>query len=73
MEEKLKAPDGPSADSDMRLLEQCQELQSSVQEKEDVIAQLEQQLEEQVKQLHRSAGVVSRREKKIKHLCLFSL
>lgn len=48
MEEKLKAADGQSGDSEVRLFQRCQELQALVQEKEDVIAQLEQQLEEQV-------------------------
>ena len=52
MEEKLKAPDGQSGDSEVRLFHRCQELQSLVQEKEDVISQLEQQLEEQVKHIH---------------------
>lgn len=52
MEEKLKAPDGQSGDSEVRLFERCQELQALVQEKEDVIAQLEQQLEEQVGRIH---------------------
>uniref|UniRef100_A0A3P8Q464 Pleckstrin homology domain containing, family H (with MyTH4 domain) member 2 n=1 Tax=Astatotilapia calliptera TaxID=8154 RepID=A0A3P8Q464_ASTCA len=49
MEEKLKAADGQSGDSEVRLFQRCQELQALVQEKEDVIAQLEQQLEEQVR------------------------
>lgn len=49
MEEKLKAPDSQSGDSEVRLFQRCQELQALVQEKEDVIAQLGQQLEEQVK------------------------
>lgn len=52
MEEKLKAPDGQSGDSEVRLFQRCQELQALVQEKEDVIAQLEQQLEEQVRHVH---------------------
>lgn len=52
MEEKLKAPDSQSGDSEVRLFQRCQELQALVQEKEDVIAQLEQQLEEQVKHKH---------------------
>ncbi|XP_061646823.1 pleckstrin homology domain-containing family H member 2 isoform X2 [Phyllopteryx taeniolatus] len=47
MEEKLKAPDGQSEDSENVWFQRCQELQALVQEKEDVIAQLEQQLEEQ--------------------------
>lgn len=49
MEEKLKSPDSQSGDSEVRLFQRCQELQALVQEKEDVIGQLEQQLEEQVK------------------------
>lgn len=49
MEEKLKASDSQSGDSEVRLFEQCQELQALVQEKEEVITQLGQQLEEQVK------------------------
>jgi len=48
MEEKLKAPDSQSGDSEVRLFRRCQELRAVVQEKENVIAQLEQQLEEQV-------------------------
>lgn len=52
MEEKLKAPDSQSGDSEVRLFQRCQELQALVQEKEDVITQLEQQLEEQVKRIH---------------------
>lgn len=48
MEEKLKEADGQFGDSEMRLLQQCQDLQASVQEKEEVIVWLEQQLEEQV-------------------------
>lgn len=49
MEEKLKASDSQSGDSEVRLFRRCQELQALLQEKEDVIAQLEQQLEEQVR------------------------
>lgn len=49
MEEKLKASDSQSGDSEVRLFERCQELQALVQEKEEVITQLGQQLEEQVK------------------------
>ena len=52
MEEKLKAPDSQSGDSEVRLFQRCQELQALVQEKEDVISQLEQQLEEQVTLVH---------------------
>lgn len=48
MEEKLKVADCQSGGSEARLLQRCQELQAAMQEKDDIIAQLEQQLEEQV-------------------------
>lgn len=48
MGEKLKASDSPSGDSEVQLFQRCQHLQVSVQEKEEVITQLAQQLEEQV-------------------------
>lgn len=51
MEEKLRASDGPSGDSEVRLFQRCQELQVSLQEKEEVVAQLGQQLDEQVAEL----------------------
>ena len=49
MEEKLKAPEGQSGDSEVRLFRHCQELQCLLQEKEEVISLMEQQLEEQVR------------------------
>lgn len=49
MEDQLNAPDNPSGDSEVRLFRRCQELQALLQEKEDVVAQLGRQLEEQVK------------------------
>lgn len=48
MEEKLKVGNGQSEDSEARLFQRCQELQAAMQEKDDIIARLEQQLEEQV-------------------------
>lgn len=48
MEEKLEASDSQSGDSEVQMFQRCQELQVSVQEKEEVIARLAQQLEEQV-------------------------
>lgn len=48
MEKKLKAADGQSEDSEVHLVQRCQELQAFMQEKDDIIAQLERQLEEQV-------------------------
>lgn len=53
MEEKLKASDSQSADSEMQLFQRCQDLQVSVQEKEEVITQLAEQLEEQVNNYYR--------------------
>lgn len=52
MEEKLKVANGQSGDSEAHLFQRCQELQAAMQEKDDVVAQLEQQLEEQVEQIH---------------------
>uniref|UniRef100_A0A3Q1G8E2 Pleckstrin homology domain containing, family H (with MyTH4 domain) member 2 n=1 Tax=Acanthochromis polyacanthus TaxID=80966 RepID=A0A3Q1G8E2_9TELE len=73
MEEKLKAPDGPSGDSEVRLFQQCQELQGLVQEKEDVIAQLEQQLEEQKQIRLQDAKTVEEKAAKIKEWVMLKL
>lgn len=48
MEERLKAPNVQSGDSELQLFKRCQNLQSSLQEKDELISSLEQQLEEQV-------------------------
>lgn len=50
MEEKLKVANGQSGDPEVRLFQRCQELQAAMQEKDAIIARLEQQLEEQVEQ-----------------------
>uniref|UniRef100_A0A3B4ZV35 Pleckstrin homology, MyTH4 and FERM domain containing H2 n=1 Tax=Stegastes partitus TaxID=144197 RepID=A0A3B4ZV35_9TELE len=73
MEEKLKAPDGQSGDSEVRLFQQCQELQALVQEKEDVIAQLEQQLEEQKQIRLQDAKTVEEKAAKIKEWVMLKL
>uniref|UniRef100_A0A3Q3WEG2 Uncharacterized protein n=1 Tax=Mola mola TaxID=94237 RepID=A0A3Q3WEG2_MOLML len=73
MEEKLKAPDSQSGDSELRLFQQCQELQASVQEKEDVIAQLEQQLEEQKHIRIQDAKSVEEKAAKIKEWVMLKL
>lgn len=65
MEEKLKAPDSQSGDSEVRLFQRCQELQALVQEKEDVIAQLGQQLEEQVKRIKATDVVQNNKEEDV--------
>lgn len=48
MEEKQKVANGQSGDPEARLFQRCQELQAALQEKDAIIARLEQQLEEQV-------------------------
>ncbi|XP_049927890.1 pleckstrin homology domain-containing family H member 2 [Epinephelus moara] len=73
MEEKLKAPDNQSADSEVRLFQRCQELQALVQEKEDVIAQLEQQLEEQKQIRLQDAKTVEEKAAKIKEWVMLKL
>uniref|UniRef100_A0A4W6FXB5 Pleckstrin homology, MyTH4 and FERM domain containing H2 n=1 Tax=Lates calcarifer TaxID=8187 RepID=A0A4W6FXB5_LATCA len=73
MEEKLKAPDGQSGDSEVRLFQRCQELQALVQEKEDVIAQLEQQLEEQKQIRLQDAKTVEEKAAKIKEWVMLKL
>uniref|UniRef100_A0A3B5L8J0 Pleckstrin homology domain containing, family H (with MyTH4 domain) member 2 n=1 Tax=Xiphophorus couchianus TaxID=32473 RepID=A0A3B5L8J0_9TELE len=73
MEEKLKAADGHLGDSEMRLFEQCQELQALVQEKEEVITQLEQQLEEQKQTRLQDAKSVEEKAAKIKEWVMLRL
>uniref|UniRef100_A0A3Q2V6M6 Pleckstrin homology domain containing, family H (with MyTH4 domain) member 2 n=1 Tax=Haplochromis burtoni TaxID=8153 RepID=A0A3Q2V6M6_HAPBU len=73
MEEKLKAADGQSGDSEVRLFQRCQELQALVQEKEDVIAQLEQQLEEQKQLRLQDAKTVEEKAAKIKEWVMLKL
>ncbi|XP_044070664.1 pleckstrin homology domain-containing family H member 2 isoform X2 [Siniperca chuatsi] len=73
MEEKLKAPDSQSGDSEVRLFQRCQELQALVQEKEDVIVQLEQQLEEQKQIRLQDAKTVEEKAAKIKEWVMLKL
>ncbi|XP_054456041.1 pleckstrin homology domain-containing family H member 2 [Anoplopoma fimbria] len=73
MEEKLKAPDSQSGDSEVRLFRRCQEMQALVQEKEDVIAQLEQQLEEQKQIRVQDAKTVEEKAAKIKEWVMLKL
>lgn len=64
MEEKLKAANVQTSESETRLYKRCQDLEILIQDKNDIIQKLEQQLEEQV----RNNGV-----KKEKHQSPFSL
>lgn len=48
MEEKLKAANVQTSESETRLYKRCQDLETLVQEKDDIIHNLEEQLAEQV-------------------------
>lgn len=48
MEEKLKAANVQTSESETRLYKRCQDLETLIQDKNDIIQKLEQQLEEQV-------------------------
>ncbi|XP_023818940.1 pleckstrin homology domain-containing family H member 2 isoform X2 [Oryzias latipes] len=73
MEEKLKAPEGPCGDAEVRLFQQCQELQASLHKKEHHIAQLEQQLEEQKQIRLQDAKTVEEKAAKIKEWVMMKL
>ncbi|KAL6101564.1 plekhh2 [Pungitius sinensis] len=73
MEEKLKASDSQSGDSEVRLFRRCQELQTVLQEKEEAIAQLEQQLEEQKQIRLQDAKTVEEKAAKIKEWVMLKL
>uniref|UniRef100_A0A3Q2DE99 Pleckstrin homology domain containing, family H (with MyTH4 domain) member 2 n=1 Tax=Cyprinodon variegatus TaxID=28743 RepID=A0A3Q2DE99_CYPVA len=73
MEEKLKAPGGHVGDSEMRLFQQCKELRASLQDKEEVISQLEQQLEEQKQNRLQDAKAVEEKAAKIKEWVMLRL
>ncbi|XP_024152637.1 pleckstrin homology domain-containing family H member 2 isoform X1 [Oryzias melastigma] len=73
MEEKLKAPEGPCGDAEVHLFQQCQELQASLLKKEERIAQLEQQLEEQKQIRLQDAKTVEEKAAKIKEWVMMKL
>ncbi|XP_034537477.1 pleckstrin homology domain-containing family H member 2 [Notolabrus celidotus] len=73
MEEKLKAAGGPSGDSEVCLFQRCQELQALVQEREEVIARLELQLEEQKQNRLQDAKTVEEKAAKIKEWVMLKL
>uniref|UniRef100_A0A673VZ23 Pleckstrin homology, MyTH4 and FERM domain containing H2 n=1 Tax=Salmo trutta TaxID=8032 RepID=A0A673VZ23_SALTR len=73
MEEKVKAPDGQSGDSEVRLFKRCQDLQSLLQEKDDVIALLEAQVEEQKQIRAQDAKTVEEKAAKIKEWVMLKL
>ncbi|XP_057198599.1 pleckstrin homology domain-containing family H member 2-like isoform X2 [Triplophysa rosa] len=66
MEERLKASNVQSGDSDLQLFKRCQSLQASLQEKDELISSLEQQLEEQKQSRIQDAKTVEEKAAKIK-------
>uniref|UniRef100_A0A8C1YA74 Pleckstrin homology domain containing, family H (with MyTH4 domain) member 2 n=1 Tax=Cyprinus carpio TaxID=7962 RepID=A0A8C1YA74_CYPCA len=66
MEERLKASDIQSSNSELPLFRRCQNLQALLQEKDKLIATLEQQLEEQKQNRIQDAKAVEEKAAKIK-------
>uniref|UniRef100_A0A673FX66 Pleckstrin homology domain-containing family H member 2-like n=1 Tax=Sinocyclocheilus rhinocerous TaxID=307959 RepID=A0A673FX66_9TELE len=66
MEERLKASDIQSSDSELQLFRRSQNLQTVLQEKDELIATLEQQLEEQKQNRIQDAKTVEEKAAKIK-------
>ncbi|KAJ8248319.1 hypothetical protein GJAV_G00240730 [Gymnothorax javanicus] len=73
MEEKLKAADVHTSESEIRLFRRCQDLQTLLQEKDDIITALEQQLEEQKQIRQQEAKIVEEKAAKIKEWVLLKL
>ncbi|XP_030627827.1 pleckstrin homology domain-containing family H member 2 isoform X2 [Chanos chanos] len=73
MEERLKAADLQSGDSELRLFRRCQKLQALLQEKDELIALLEQQLEEQKQIRLQDAKTVEEKAAKIKEWVMLKL
>ncbi|KAJ8250639.1 hypothetical protein COCON_G00225610 [Conger conger] len=73
MEEKLKAADVQTSESEIRLFRRCQDLQTQLQEKDDIIALLEQQLEEQKQIRLQEAKTVEEKAAKIKEWVILKL
>uniref|UniRef100_A0A8C8RQS6 Pleckstrin homology domain-containing family H member 2 n=1 Tax=Pelusios castaneus TaxID=367368 RepID=A0A8C8RQS6_9SAUR len=66
MEEKLKAANVQTSESETRLYKRCQDLETVVQEKDDIIQNLEQQLEEQKQIRIQEAKIIEEKAAKIK-------
>ncbi|XP_048061581.1 LOW QUALITY PROTEIN: pleckstrin homology domain-containing family H member 2 [Megalobrama amblycephala] len=66
MEERLKASDIQSSDSELQLFRRCQNLQAVLKEKDELIAALEKQLEEQKQNRIQDARTVEEKAAKIK-------
>uniref|UniRef100_A0A8C6RAN3 Pleckstrin homology domain-containing family H member 2 n=1 Tax=Nannospalax galili TaxID=1026970 RepID=A0A8C6RAN3_NANGA len=66
MEEKLKAANIQTSESETRLYKKCQDLESLMQEKDDIIQNLELQLEEQKQVRIQEAKIIEEKAAKIK-------
>ncbi|XP_063645971.1 pleckstrin homology domain-containing family H member 2 isoform X3 [Pan troglodytes] len=66
MEDKLKAANIQTSESETRLYNKCQDLESLIQEKDDIIQNLELQLEEQKQIRIQEAKIIEEKAAKIK-------
>ncbi|XP_025210439.1 pleckstrin homology domain-containing family H member 2 [Theropithecus gelada] len=66
MEDKLKAANIQTSESETRLYNKCQDLESLIQEKDDIIQNLELQLEEQKQVRIQEAKIIEEKAAKIK-------
>ncbi|XP_030355097.1 pleckstrin homology domain-containing family H member 2 [Strigops habroptila] len=66
MEEKLKAANVQTSESETRLYKRCQDLEIMIQDKNDIIQKLEQQLEEQKQIRLQEAKIIEEKAAKIK-------
>nr|XP_023422058.1 pleckstrin homology domain-containing family H member 2 [Cavia porcellus] len=66
MEEKLKTANIQTSESETRLYKKCQDLESLIQEKDDIIQNLELQLEEQKQIRIQEAKIIEEKAAKIK-------
>ncbi|XP_036026792.1 pleckstrin homology domain-containing family H member 2 [Onychomys torridus] len=66
MEEKLKAANIQTSESETRLYKKCQDLESVMQEKDDIIQSLELRLEEQKQMRLQEAKIIEEKAAKIK-------
>ncbi|KAJ7341144.1 hypothetical protein JRQ81_004927 [Phrynocephalus forsythii] len=66
MEEKLKAANVQTSESEIRLYKKCQDLETLVQEKDDIIQNLEQQLLQQKQIKIQEAKIIEEKAAKIK-------
>ncbi|KAJ7422083.1 pleckstrin like proteiny, MyTH4 and FERM domain containing H2 [Willisornis vidua] len=66
MEEKLKAANVQTTESETRLYKRCQDLEILIQDKNDIIQKLEKQLEEQKQMRLQEAKIIEEKAAKIK-------